>query len=208
MKSMPGSNLCGGSILNENTVLTAAHCCDGLFSIHAVVVAGDHSLQLDEGTEQLVEVERIISHAQWDPITVTNDICLLKLKRPLQFNQVINAVTLPDVNQDFQGMGTVSGWGLGTSLSPPDILHIVEVPLLDLEMCRSSYGAEQIADSMICAGEPGRDACQGDDGGPLICDSVHCGIVSWGYGCGMPGYPGVYTRTSSYLNFIQENLDI
>ena len=68
--------------------------------------------------------------------------------------------------------------------------------------CRAAYGVENIKESMICAGEEGKDSCQGDSGGPLTCDGMHCGIASWGYGCGTAGYPGVYTETSYFVEWI------
>ena len=58
---------------------------------------------------------------------------------------------------------------------------------------------------MICAGETGRDSCQGDSGGPMTCGGKHCGVVSWGYGCAVKGYPGVYAQTSAFITWIKEN---
>ena len=72
-------------------------------------------------------------------------------------------------------------------------------------MCRLAYGQHIIEDSMICAGEEGKDSCQGDSGGPLVCDGKHCGIVSWGYGCALADYPGVYTQTSYFAEWIIDN---
>ena len=63
---------------------------------------------------------------------------------------------------------------------------------------------------MMCAGSEGLDSCQRDSGGPLTCDgddAVHCGIVSWGYGCGVAGFPGVYTETAMFRDWIEENND-
>ena len=68
--------------------------------------------------------------------------------------------------------------------------------------CKEGYGSEYYPESMICAGVGGKDSCQGDSGGPLTCSGELCGIVSWGYGCAEPGYPGVYTRVTSYIDFI------
>ena len=70
--------------------------------------------------------------------------------------------------------------------------------------CNVSYSGD-IADSMICAGEAGKDSCQGDSGGPMTCDGFLCGIVSWGYGCADANYPGVYTEVSYFVDWINSN---
>ena len=103
---------------------------------------------------------------------------------------------------------TVSGWGTtseGGSLASE--LMKVDVPVVSDDNCRDSYGQNDIADSMICAGLPqgGKDSCQGDSGGPFMCGNQLSGIVSWGYGCAEPGYPGVYTQTSYFVDWVNDN---
>merc|ERR1711910_56391 len=101
----------------------------------------------------------------------------------------------------------VSGWGTtseGGSL--PSNLMQVTVPYVNDDDCSSAYGAGNIVgDVMICAGEGGKDSCQGDSGGPMTYDGTHIGIVSWGYGCARPSYPGVYAQTDAFLDFISSN---
>ena len=121
-------------------------------------------------------------------------------------------MTLPEQGAVFNGTAVVSGWGtLSSGGSAPAKLHSVEVPLVDDAACEEAYGASEIdADSMICAGEGGKDSCQGDSGGPLTCDGeaqVHCGIVSWGYGCADPDYPGVYAETANFVDWIEARMD-
>merc|ERR1712037_618482 len=109
------------------------------------------------------------------------------------------------------GMGicTVSGWGTtseGGSLAR--VLQKVDVPVVSDEHCRDSYGQSDITESMICAGldQGGKDSCQGDSGGPFMCGNQLSGVVSWGYGCAEAGYPGVYTQTSYFVDWVNSHM--
>merc|ERR1711976_441827 len=118
----------------------------------------------------------------------------------------VDGIYLPHGMEEHFGTATVSGWGtLSSGGRSPDTLYAVDVPIVSDSSCRSSYGQSDIADSMICAGEEGKDSCQGDSGGPLVCGISQCGIVSWGYGCAVDGYPGVYTQLSYFLDFVSEH---
>ena len=91
----------------------------------------------------------------------------------------------------------------------PNKLHKVNVPVVSDEECNEAYsGTNPIQDHMICAGLPegGKDSCQGDSGGPFTCGGEHIGVVSWGVGCARPGYPGVYTQTSYFVDWIMETM--
>merc|ERR1711989_70494 len=124
----------------------------------------------------------------------------------------IQPIPLPAPMQDTAAgsMVTVTGWGTTSegALGLPNVLHKVDVPVVSDEECNAAYGAAgyAAADSMICAGLPegGKDSCQGDSGGPFICGEAgseqSIGIVSWGVGCARPGYPGVYTQTSYFVD--------
>lgn len=128
-------------------------------------------------------------------------------------------------------IGTVVGWGRTTEGGMlPSVVQEVQVPILSLSQCRAmKYRASRITSYMLCAGRGSQDSCQGDSGGPLLINNGGkyevvgwyrsiflrqfllnlsiVGIVSWGIGCGRPGYPGVYTRVSKYLNWLKNNLD-
>jgi len=198
-------HFCGATVATENFVITAAHCCDGQNAGEINVVAGDHNVKIDEGTEQVRSVKSFKLHPDYDDRTMSNDICLIELDQPLVMNEYVVGATLPDQNQEHQGDATVSGWGSLSSNGPyPLTLQAVNVPIKSDEVCRSAYGPS-IKDSMICAGEEGKDSCQGDSGGPLTCDGLHCGIVSWGYGCALADFPGVYTQISYFVEWISDN---
>jgi secreted trypsin-like serine protease len=202
-------HFCGASIYSETVMICAGHCVYGEDYNNPVnlrIVAGEYSLSTDDGTEQARDVTQIVLHENYNSRTFENDISLLRVGLPLSFNSDVSAVTLPAPLQSFTGDGRVSGWGTLSSGGPsPDILRYVDVPILSDLACRGDYGSSDIADSMICAGEEGKDSCQGDSGGPLACGNYLCGIVSWGIGCAEAGYPGVYTEVSYFVDWIKTN---
>ncbi|XP_059097747.1 trypsin-1-like, partial [Tigriopus californicus] len=208
LSNFGNAHYCGASLIDENTLLTAAHCCDGVYPEDLLVSLGDHNLFVDEGTEQKMGVSDIKIHPEYDHLTISNDICLLILSVPAELNEFIQAVELPEPGQTYAPgtMGTISGWGYQTDEGPAsDVLFSVSVPILSDEACGDIYGAENVLESMICAGGNGQNSCQGDAGGPMTCeDQRQCGIVSWGYGCAL-GYPGVNTEVSYFIDWINAN---
>merc|ERR1719471_256755 len=176
-----GSLMCGGSLIAPDKVVTAGHCCDGQSASRLGVRVGNH------------------------------DLCILDLEESADFgSSVIGSISLPRSMEEYDEgtVCTVSGWGTtseGGSLVSE--LMKVDVPVVSDDACRDSYGQNDIADSMICAGLPqgGKDSCQGDSGGPFMCGNQLSGIVSWGYGCAEPGYPGVYTQTSYFVDWVNSN---
>jgi len=208
------SHFCGGTIIDATHVITAAHCIEGVSASSLTVIAGDHRLRSNDGTEQSVKVSRIIGHEQYNSNTLVNDIAILKLSSSLNLNSAhIGTACLPTANkQAFSGYCTVTGWGtLREGGSVSDVLQEVSVPLITDAKCRQQYGTSTIKDHMLCAGhdQGGKDACQGDSGGPLVCvengRSYLAGVVSWGNGCARPNYAGIYTEVSHFLDWIQRN---
>merc|ERR1712055_1264948 len=139
----------------------------------------------------------------YSPRGTKNDISLLKIGTSLKFDSYVAAIPIPTSMETFSGTALVSGWGtLTEGGQTPTILQKVTVPLVSDDACRDAYGASSILDSMMCAGEAGQDSCQGDSGGPLNCGGKLCGVVSWGYGCARPDYPGVYTEVAYFVDWI------
>jgi len=208
-----GSHICGGSIANANTVITAAHCCEIASANAFSVLAGKHNLRVQESTQQLRQVSQVIMHPGYPGQTgFSNDICVLKLSSNLELNAAVAAVAIAPAGHTANGLATVTGWGTtreGGSL--PDTLQKVDVPVVSDAECRQAYGSNMVDDSMICAGFPqgGKDSCQGDSGGPFHGNDrgapYLAGIVSWGFGCARPGYPGVYAEVSYHTDFINSN---
>ena len=203
-----GFHFCGGAVKDDSTIITASHCCDGKSPANVQIVAGDHNLFQDEGPEQTADVSEIIMHPNYPkPQRYSNDVCILKLSTPLEMTEQVAGAPMPTQGQQFEGDAVVSGWG---TLSPggasPDVLMSVTVPIVTDAECVDAYGSSVDGDTMICAGDlenGGVDSCQGDSGGPMTCGGTHCGIVSWGYSCAAPGYPGVYAETSAFVDWIE-----
>merc|ERR1711963_1204781 len=137
---------------------------------------------------------------------------------PLTLNNDVQPACLPsstsylDVSSTEESCFT-SGWGtLSSGGSSTDTLQYVQVPAITNDQCNNAYGGS-ITDAMICAGYPGigeKDACQGDSGGPFVCNeggkAVIAGVVSWGNGCALADYPGVYARTTYVLDWIKSQM--
>jgi trypsin len=198
-----GGQYCGASLVNANYIVTAAHCAVASVSGYTLV-AGEHNLNSNEGTEQSRSVSQIVVHPNYNANTMANDIAVMRVSSPFTLNTYVKAVTIPSASFTPASQLTVAGWGtLSSGGSLPTVLMKVTVPLVSETTCRNAYGSDIIS-SMVCAGTAGKDSCQGDSGGPLMSGSTLSGIVSWGYGCAAAGYPGVYTRVSSFSSWINQ----
>merc|ERR1712080_733707 len=175
-----GGLMCGGSLVTSTKVITAGHCCDGQAVEDIGVVVANYIYNATDPDEANFAIKGYHLHEEYE--AGTECVC--------------------------------TGWGATThNGESANILQKVTVPITSVEYCRAAYGQdafgeEKILDSMICAGldEGGRDSCQGDSGGPLVCGNQLTGIVSWGKGCALPGFPGVYTQTSYFIPWINSHL--
>uniref|UniRef100_A0A3B3H9U6 Peptidase S1 domain-containing protein n=1 Tax=Oryzias latipes TaxID=8090 RepID=A0A3B3H9U6_ORYLA len=179
------------------------------------VVLGLQSLQGSNPNNVSRTITRLIIHPNYN--SNDNDIALLQLSSPVNFTNYISPVCLSATNSTFySGVNTwVTGWGnigSGVSLPAPQTLQEVQVPIVGNRRCKCSYGASSITDNMVCAGllEGGKDSCQGDSGGPLVIKQnnrwIQAGVVSFGIGCALPNFPGVYTRVSQYQTWINTQI--
>jgi len=206
------SHYCGGAIVNNEWIVTAAHCAQGPPNTYQVV-AGDHDNSNDDSSEQIRAVAEIVYHPEYDSFWISNDVAMIRLQSPLAYNELVQPAIIPVKGfVPIASTAQVVGWGRVSSGGPlPNILQKANVTLVSDAVCRSRYGEEDILDSMICAGDDGKDSCQGDSGGPLLCavggNLQMCGITSWGIGCGQAEYPGVYTETSHFSEWIASVID-
>lgn len=215
-----GTFACGGSLIDEDWVLTAAHCVvDGSQTAApsgVIVVLGEHDTASTDGFEQQKSVSQVIVHPNYSGNGFDSDIALLQLSSPATLNGRVAIVPLNSVTNIPVGtLATVTGWGTLSENGPsPAILQEVSLPIVDNRTCNDSYNGG-ITDNMVCAGLAlgGVDSCQGDSGGPLVIPDGSggfriVGVVSFGLGCARAGFYGVYTRVSEFIGWIETNTGV
>jgi len=197
---------CGASLVAPNVILSAAHCAGYIQTVRI----GRHDLSDNNEQYETFTIAQEVPHPNYNPNTLDYDYMMLKLNGSSSYAPValddgsaINLVSGQDL--------VVAGWGTTSSGgSVSDLLLQAEVDYVDNSSCNGDYGAGSITDRMFCASAPGKDSCQGDSGGPIIDEAtgIQVGVVSWGFGCADPNYPGVYARVSDQYSWIQGYIDV
>ncbi|XP_068619886.1 venom protease-like [Battus philenor] len=206
---------CGGALITDRHVLTAAHCTRRWKANELFVRLGEYDLtRTNDSRTYNFRVVEIRQHVGFELSNYHHDIAILKLHRPAAFNTYVWPICLPPPGLNLvDEMAVVIGWGMKSFGGPhSDVLMEVSVPVWEQKKCQDSFVAT-VFEENICAGAPegGRDSCQGDSGGPLMYQMPSgrwaiVGVVSWGVRCGEPEHPGLYTRVDKYLSWIDENI--
>ena len=215
---------CGGALISDSFVLTAAHCYDPAVPRPYVGVGFAH---LDNSASgQVIQASQWITHPDFDSDLFDNDIALLQLSTPVDLTAcgtrcgTIAYATLETESESapLGAAALVSGWGkLVGGLNPPNVyprqLQSASLNLVDCVAAPSQWNSTRFTENMLCASVPdfSRDSCQGDSGGPLVVDSTSTtplvlGIVSFGNGCAVANFPGVYARVARYTDWIESSM--
>jgi secreted trypsin-like serine protease len=203
------ANVCGGSIVSKDWILTAQHCTVGHTADKIDVLAG---AAIAAQSTQGRGVSEIISVPGYNTANNGKDMALLHLAKPLDINDsTVKPIVMLMPSQALYAsdglIARVTGWGhLASGGSSPEVLQTVNLSLVNLEQAKVAYG-QALSDDQLSASGLGKDSCQGDSGGPLTVEGpngrVLAGVVSWGRGCADPKFPGMYARVTYYYDWVK-----
>ncbi|CAM9735340.1 unnamed protein product [Rangifer tarandus platyrhynchus] len=195
---------CGGFLVRQDFVLTAAHCNGSSMSI----TLGAHNIKQRERTQQVFRVRRAIPHPDYNPKDHSNDIMLLKLERKAKQTSAVKPLSLPRAMARVKPgqVCSVAGWGRNSMTTYPETLQEVKLIVQEDRKCESHLGNYYNHTTQLCVGDPKtkKTSFQGDSGGPLICGNVAQGIACYGRKDGST--PRAYTKLSSFLPWIKKTM--
>ncbi|XP_060574700.1 chymotrypsinogen B-like [Ruditapes philippinarum] len=208
-----GSHICGASFIDNNWLVTAAHCVNNQ-NIGSLTIGYGHA---SRGSHRSATIQEIIMHPEYTEDGASgypHDIALLRLASPVVFGSETNKIALPseDINAPLDNC-YITGWGcssmiLGICFTTPDLLQGTTISVLTKESCNSAWTSINILDVHVCVTESGKSGCSGDSGGPLSCQqygtTVLGGATSWGSSTCSTTLPTVYTRVSEYVPWIRK----
>ncbi|XP_053676157.1 trypsin delta-like [Anopheles nili] len=204
LRTLTDMHICGGSVLNQQWIVTAASCMFGRTTEDTRAVVGAY--RLSQGGFNL-GLRRIVIHPNFADATLANDVAVVRVATLMVLSDAVQGVQLGSYNINVAYGALVSGWGRMEFSNPtfPDNLQYIAVNVISQLECRARFAAPydaRIFDNTLCSSSPiGQGTCLGDAGSPLVHGAELHGIVSWGIPCG-EGYPDVYARVSSHRGWI------
>ncbi|XP_052750728.1 collagenase-like [Galleria mellonella] len=211
-----GRGVCGGSLVSANRVITAAHCWfDGIHQGWRVTVVLGSVLLFSGGTR--IESETVVTHPDWNPSLIRNDVGVIYLPTSVELSDTINTIALPsgaELNQNFVGVTAIaSGFGItrdNGNIAETQSLSYVELEVITNTVCFVAFPVI-VQSSNICTSGVVGSTCSGDSGGPLVVNSngrpILIGITSFGsaFGCEV-GFPAAFARVTSFVDFFNDNI--
>ncbi|XP_061613070.1 prostasin [Phyllopteryx taeniolatus] len=209
-----GAHICGGNVISEGWVLTAAHCILSTEFSPWLMYFGKQNQSTTSPNEVTRTVAQIIVHPQYNSVTFQNDVALMRLSSPITYSDYIRPICMASNSSHFNNATRCwgTGWGRLGADEPNQAferLQEVEIPTIGNRQCGCSYSLVEnitITSNMICAGEENKGICQGDSGGPLQCKQgsawILSGLASFGVPCATRFFPEVFTRVSFYQDWI------
>ncbi|XP_068152634.1 chymotrypsin-2 [Drosophila tropicalis] len=206
--SKSGQHSCGGAIIDERWIVTAAHCTRGRKASDFRVLTG--SQILNQNSSKFYYPDKIVEHCNYAPRKFRNDIALLHLNDSIVFDNATQKVELDHEPLVPGSKLLLTGWGtLSLGGEVPSRLQSLEVTYVSFEQCRAAHDNSSRVDiGHVCTfNDKGRGACHGDSGGPLVHDGKLVALVNWGLPCAK-GYPDAHASISYYHDFIRTHLSV